>query len=88
MDVREGSVFKFKVVTLNALGREITNPNQITVASGASLGVVDAAAGTYTAGSVDGADTLIATDGTLMSAPYSITVVADNVPASLEIQPA
>ena len=87
-DVIEGGVFKFSVVAKNAAGRVVVDTLPITVTDSAGLGTVDSAAGTFTAGGVDGATNLVATDGVLTSAPYPITVIADPTPASLEIVPA
>jgi len=91
--MNEGASGKFEVVVKNKFGREVSDPRPIAVtvdtpalltafAYDVAGNVID-----LTAGVVDGTVNIIATDGTLTSAPYPVTITADNTPASLEVRP-
>jgi hypothetical protein len=84
--VVEGGVFNFTVVAKNAAGRVVPDKGVTVSATGGSATVADdGSAGVFTAGAVDGDFAITATDGTLTSAPFAVSVVADNTPASLEV---
>jgi hypothetical protein len=84
--VVEGGTFAFTVVAKNAAGRVVPDKGVTVSATGGSATVADdGSAGVFTAGAVDGDFAITATDGTLTSAPFAVSVVADNTPASLEV---
>jgi hypothetical protein len=84
--VVEGGTFAFTVVAKNAAGRVVPDKGVTVSATGGSATVADdGSAGVFTAGAVDGDFAITATDGTLTSAPFAVSVVADNAPASLEV---
>jgi hypothetical protein len=84
--VVEGGVFNFTVVAKNAAGRVVPDKGVTVSATGGSATVADdGSAGVFTAGAVDGDFAITATDGTLTSAPFAVSVVADNTPATLEV---
>lgn len=88
----EGKTDNLKVVATNAAGRIILPlPDAAVAVSQASdtVSAVDLATGnfTFTAGATDGDDNLVATVATVVSAPYTETVTADNAVAKVQIQP-
>ncbi len=84
--VVEGGTFAFTVVAKNAAGRVVPDKGVTVSATGGSATVADdGSAGVFTAGAVDGDFAITATDGALTSAPFAVSVVADNSPASLEV---
>jgi hypothetical protein len=84
--VVEGGTFAFTVVAKNAAGRVVPDKGVTVSATGGSATVADdGSAGVFTAGAVDGDFAITATDGTLTSAPFAVSVVADNTPATLEV---
>ena len=84
--VVEGGTFAFAVVAKNAAGRVVPDVGiTVTADGGAATVADDGSAGVFTAGAVDGDFNIVATDGKLTSAPFSVSVVADNTPASLEV---
>lgn len=84
--VVEGGVLNFTVVAKNAAGRVVPDSGVTVVADGGVASVADdGSAGVFTAGAVDGDFAITATDGKLTSAPFPVSVVADNTPASLEV---
>lgn len=90
--IAEGKTDNLKVVATNAAGRVILPLPDASVAASAStdtVSAVDLATGnfTFTAGSTDGDDNLVATVAGVASAAYVETVTADNSVAKVEIQP-
>ena len=90
--IAEGKTDNLKVVATNAAGRVILPLPDASVAASAStdtVSAVDLATGnfTFTAGSTDGDDNLVATVAGVASAPYTETVTADNAVAKVEIAP-
>jgi hypothetical protein len=84
--VVEGGVFNFTVVAKNAAGRVVPDSGvTVSVTGGSAVVADDGSAGVYTAGAVDGDFAIVASDGKLTSAPFPVTVAADNAPASLEV---
>ncbi len=84
--VVEGGTFAFTVVAKNAAGRVVPDSGISVSATGGTATVADdGSAGVFTAGTVDGDFAIAATDGKLSAAPFLVTVVADNTPASLEV---
>ena len=90
-DVVEGQVFNFKVVGRNSALREVALSDAAVSLDNAALGSVtvnpDGTGGVFTAGSVDGSGNLVATAAGVTSAPFPVNVTADNVVATVEIQP-
>lgn len=91
-NIVEGKIDNLKVVATNAAGRVILSLPDASVAVSKAddvVGAVDLATGnfTFTAGSTDGDDNLVATVATIASAPYTETVTADNAVAAVAIQP-
>lgn len=84
--VVEGGVLNFTVVAKNAAGRVVPDTGVVVTATGGVATVADdGSAGVYTAGAVDGDFAITAADGKLTSAPFEVTVTADNTPATLEV---
>ena len=87
-NVVEGGVLNFTVVAKNAAGRVVPDSG-ISASVDTPVGTVtvnaDGSGGVFTAGSTDGSGNIFATDGKLTSAPFPVTVAADNTPASLEV---
>ncbi len=84
--VVEGGTFAFTVVAKNAAGRVVPDKGITVTADGGVASVADdGSAGAYVAGAVDGDFNINATDGTVVAAPFPITVTADNSVASLEV---
>jgi len=84
--VVEGGVFNFTVVAKNAAGRVVPDSGIVVTATGGTVTVADdGSAGVFTAGGVDGDFAITAADAKLTSAPFPVSVVADNTPATLEV---
>ena len=84
--VVEGGVFNFTVVAKNAAGRVVPDSGIVVTATGGTVTVADdGSARVFTAGGVDGDFAITAADAKLTSAPFPVSVVADNTPASLEV---
>ncbi len=84
--VVEGGTFAFTVVAKNAAGRVVPDKGITVTADGGVASVADdGSAGAYVAGAVDGDFNINATDGTVVAAPFPITVTADNAVATLEV---